>query len=115
MARNKPQETEHICPAEERGQLPSVAGTRNTETKIRNNTVPEKQKKIYVGASLPGIRSYTVFAGEVPAQLKEIPFVKELVIPLNQLAKYERNKREDGTREQFCYEQSVIYTQQLRK
>lgn len=73
-----------------------------------------KGTMIYVGASLPGIKSNTALTGTVPAKLN-VPFIRELVIPIEDFTGFLKKKAQAGSREDFCYRKSVEYAGILSK
>lgn len=96
MARAKTEMAETLSTASE------ATGTPTPET-IKSNC---NKSQIYAGASLPGIKSHTVFKGKIPDVIDK-PFIKELVIPLEKLSDFERKVKIKGSREEFCYKKSV--------
>lgn len=69
-------------------------------------------KVIYVGASLPGIKSNTVIKGKIPEKLN-VPFVKDLVIPINEFTAFLKKRAQTNSREAYCYKKSVEYAKTL--
>lgn len=74
----------------------------------------EESVHIYVGASLPGIKSNTTIKGKIP-EILDVPFVRELVIPLNKFTDFIKKKAVTDSREAFCYRKSAEYAKTLQK
>lgn len=89
-------------PADPIPAVPEAPSTPKPET-IKSSS---DKSQIYTGASLPGIKSHTVFKGKIPGVIDK-PFIKELVIPLEKLSDFERKVKIKGSREEFCYKKSV--------
>ncbi len=75
---------------------------------------PAEQKYIYVGASLPGINTNTVFTGEIQ-KILDVPFVRELVIPVDKFTEFIKKKSVAESREAFCWRKSAEYAKTLRR
>ncbi len=85
---------------------------KNESVGAKNEHRASRDTRMYVGASLPGIKSNTVISGALPKVLDE-PFVRELVIPPNEFAQFLKKKSMAESREAFCYRKSVEYADKL--
>ena len=77
---------------------------------------PEQKdgQKIYIGVSVPGMKSGTVFTGKIPKVI-DVDFVRELCVPINKLSETLKKKAVTGSRVAYCYQQSAKLAQQLKK
>lgn len=121
MARKKELETAAVETATMEDLAGETATTENIEafsekTQTTAQTIkPDNEiKKIYVGASVPGIKSHTVFTGDIPKVL-DIPFVRELCIDVDKLTVFLKKKAVTSSREAFCYRKSVELAKELKK
>lgn len=92
--------------------LPRGSKAANADAKSKTAPQASKAALIYVGASLPGMKSNTVITGKLPKVLDE-PFVRELVIPTEDFALFTKKKNVSESREAFCYRKSVEYAKRL--
>lgn len=74
----------------------------------------EEKLNVYIGADLPGVKSGTVFSGDVPEKLNR-PFINELVVPLAELTKALKKKSITESRLAYCYRKSAEYARELGK
>ena len=74
----------------------------------------DKVQKMYMGVSVPGMKSGTVFVGNIPKVI-DVPFVRELCIPLEQVAKFNKEKAVTTSRAAFCYRKSAELAKKLKK
>lgn len=74
----------------------------------------EEKLNVYIGADLPGVKSGTVFSGDVPEKLNR-PFINELVVPLAELTNALKKKSITESRLAYCYRKSVMYARELGK
>lgn len=63
-------------------------------------------KRIYTGATVPGMKQNTVFTGNIPTVL-DVPFVRELCMSLKDYGRYVKDRRNPQSRATFCYKKSV--------
>lgn len=96
-----------------------TAATAAPETEAKAETKgaaaeTHKTAHIYVGVSLPGIPANTTITGKIPAKL-DVPFVRELVIPIDELPEFIKKKSVTNSREAFCYRKSAEYAKELSK
>lgn len=98
-----------------------TAATAAPETKAKaetNGAAAENQTTapthIYVGATLPGVPENTVFSGKTP-DILNVPFVCELVIPIDKLTEFIKKKSVTTSREAFCYRKSAEYAKKLNQ
>lgn len=112
MARAKKAETAAAAEVEVKTAPETTAD--KTEASAAENLEASEEKRIYLGASLPGVKASTVFEGEIPEILKQ-PFVCELVVPLDKLAETKKNMAVTSSREAFCYRKSVALAAELKK
>lgn len=89
-------------------------GAEQTAEKTEENSEKADKPRMYVGASLPGIPSNTIFKGTIPEKLK-VPFVKELIIPVENYPSFLQKKGVTTSREAFCYRKSAEYAAELKK
>lgn len=90
---------------------PTAATDENAaavETMLTITTEPNKsvEKRIYTGATVPGMKQNTVFTGGIPTVL-DVPFVRELCMELKDYSKYVKDRRDPQSRATFCYKKSV--------
>ena len=94
-----------------------TAATVRAETKTADARTAENistRSLIYVGADLPGIKANTVFTGELP-KILDVPFVRELVIPVDGITEFLKKKAVTESRAAFCYRKSVEYAESLKR
>lgn len=113
MARTRKEETAAAAEAEVK-TAPAAESEDKAESSAAENPAASEERRIYVGASLPGAKANTVFAGEIPKILKQ-PFICELVVPLDKLTETKKNIAVTSSREAFCYRKSVAIAAELRK
>ena len=84
--------------------------------KIQIKGKPEQKdgQKIYIGVSVPGMKSGTVFTGKIPKVI-DVDFVRELCVPIEKLSETLKKKAVTGSRVAYCYQQSAKLAQQLKK
>lgn len=82
------------------------------ETAADKQQKTEPVKRIYAGATVPGMRQNTVFIGEMPAVIN-VPFVRELCMGIADYPNYVREKRNPQSRAAFCYKKSVELAAQI--
>lgn len=78
-------------------------------------TTSEAKKRIYVGASVPGYKTSTVFEGEEIPEILNVDFVCELCIDISEISNFYKKKAVTDSREAFCYRKSVEYAKSLKK
>lgn len=78
-------------------------------------TTPEVRKRIYVGASMPGFKTSTVFEGEEIPTVLDVDFVRDLCIDISKIGDFYKKKAVTDSREAFCYRKSVEYAKSLKK
>lgn len=90
--------------------------TENTEnvTETAENASAAADKKIYVGASLPGMKTNTVIKGTIPEKYN-VPYVRDLFIPEDKFTEFLKKKSVTGSYEAFCYRKSAELAQSLNK
>ena len=117
----EPVSTEAIISDKEQSEI-DTAETIDTELIVgeRVSTEAEKKqedavrKRIYVGASVPGFKTSTVFEGEdIPAVL-DVDFVRDLCIDIEKLGEFYKKKAVTDSREAFCYRKSAEYAKSLK-
>lgn len=94
-----------------------AAAAPETETKTETKGAAAENHKathIYVGVSLPGIPANTTLTGKIPTKL-DVPFVRELVIPIDEFPNFIKKKSVTNSREAFCYRKSAEYAKELNK
>jgi hypothetical protein len=75
--------------------------------------VGKTERLIYCGPNIPGgaLQKYTVFKGGLPVHLEDIfercPVVKNLFVPVQDLARVEQAIATKGTPEQVYYQEVV--------
>lgn len=84
----------------------------SVEAGAEAETSTPAKARMYVGASLPGIEKNTVFEGTTPPKLN-VPFVCELVIPVENYPSFIQKKGVTSSREAFCYRESAKYAKKL--
>ena len=78
-------------------------------------TTPTARKRIYVGASVPGLKTSTVFEGEEIPKVIDVDFVRDLCIDVEKIGEFYKKKAVTDSREAFCYRKSVEYAKSLKK
>jgi len=78
-------------------------------------TTPTVRKRIYVGASVPGYKTSTVFEGEEIPDVLNVDFVRDLCIDVSKVGEFYKKKAVTDSREAFCYRKSVEYAKSLKK
>ncbi|MGN0108146.1 MAG: hypothetical protein ACI4A5_10690 [Hominilimicola sp.] len=78
-------------------------------------TTPEVRKRIYVGASVPGYKTSTVFEGEEIPDVLNVDFVRDLCIDVKKIGEFYKKKAVTDSREAFCYRKSVEYAKSLKE
>ena len=117
MARTKKTDTETATVQETVSeQATDVSDVKNSDTAAENQDKPEQRngQKIYIGVSVPGMKSGTVFTGEIPKVI-DVDFVRELCVPIDKLSETLKKKAVTGSRVAYCYQQSAKLAQQLKK
>lgn len=127
MAKRKKTETDETsirastAEAEPEAASVTVAETKTetvaaeSETAAADASAAENQTVyMYVGASLPGIKANTIISGEIP-EILDVPFVRELLIPVDEFTKYVKRKSVTDSREAFCFRKSAEYAKTLKK
>jgi hypothetical protein len=94
----------------ETADVTTAADASTAENQSPNNA----GKYIYAGVSLPGIKANTVITGAIPEVLN-VPFVKDLVIPVEEYTNFLKKKAVTNSREAFCYRKSAEYAKTLKK
>lgn len=89
-------------------------GAEPNDEKIEQTVKKADEPRMYVGAALPGIPSNTIFKGTTPEKLN-VPFVRELIIPVEDYPKFLQKKGVTTSREAFCYRKSAEYAAELKK
>lgn len=69
-------------------------------------------KRIYTGATIPGMKQNTVFTGNTPTML-DVPFVRELCMDLKDYGKYVKDRHDPQSRATFCYKKSVELAEKI--
>lgn len=105
--------------AMETDETAAAAGAENetiskTETVTKEAPAAEKSQRMYVGASVPGMKKNTVFTGEIP-EILDVPFVRELCVDIENVNNFHKKMAVTSSREAFCYRKSVEYAQTLKK
>lgn len=95
---------------EETEEIESEIIVSSDDSKTEN----KNDKYIYVGVSLPGIKSNTVITGKIP-EILNVPFIRELVIPIERFTDFLKNKANTESRAAFCYRKSAEYAKTLTK
>lgn len=78
-------------------------------------TAPMVRKRIYVGASVPGFKTSTVFEGEEIPKVLDVDFVRDLCIDVEKIGEFYKKKAVTDSREAFCYRKSVEYAKSLKE
>lgn len=73
-----------------------------------------EQRKIYVGASIPGLPSNTVIIGEEP-KILDNKMLKQLFINVDELPAFMKAKRIEGTKENLTYKKSLEIAKEMRE
>ncbi|NDO20208.1 hypothetical protein FMM68_11175 [Lachnospiraceae bacterium MD329] len=76
---------------------------------------PTVRKRIYVGASVPGYKTSTVFEGEEIPDVLNVDFVRDLCIDVSKVGEFYKKKAVTDSREAFCYRKSVEYANSLKE
>lgn len=93
------------APAAE-NQTPTAPATLETTSATR--------KRIYVGASVPGFKTSTVFEGEEIPDILNVDFVRDLCIDVEKIGEFYKKKAVTDSREAFCYRKSVEYAKSFK-
>ena len=112
MARTKKVDTETTVQETVSEEITEVSAVENSNEADK----PEQKdgQKIYIGVSVPGMKSGTVFTGKIPKVI-DVDFVRELCVPINKLSETLKKKAVTGSRVAYCYQQSAKLAQQLKK
>ena len=112
MARTKKVDTETTVQETVSEEITEVSANEAAESQDK----PEQKdgQKIYIGVSVPGMKSGTVFTGKIPKVI-DVDFVRELCVPINKLSETLKKKAVTGSRVAYCYQQSAKLAQQLKK
>ena len=102
MARTKKADTETTVQETVSEETTEVSAVENSNKVAESQGKPEQKdgQKIYIGVSVPGMKSGTVFTGKIPKVI-DVDFVRELCVPISGVA--------------YCYQQSAKLAQQLKK
>lgn len=84
-----------------------------TAEKINTDVKAEHKKRVYLGVSLPGYKTSTVFEGEKIPKVLDVPFVRELCIDLDKVGEFYKKKAVTNSREAFCYRKSAEYAKEI--
>lgn len=87
-------------------QTPTAPATLETTSATR--------KRIYVGASVPGFKTSTVFEGEEIPDILNVDFVRDLCIDVEKIGEFYKKKAVTDSREAFCYRKSVEYAKSFK-
>ncbi len=90
------------------------AEPKEKATKEPVNQKTAEAKKIYVGATVPGMKQNTVFVGDIP-DILNVPFVRELCMEISQYGKFINDLKDKSSRAAFCYNKSVELAESLKK
>lgn len=111
--------------AMETSETAATAGAENAQSEnapAAENKIPETlemeatvRKRIYVGASVPGFKTSTVFEGEEIPEVLDVDFVRDLCIDIHKIGEFYKKKAVTDSREAFCYRKSVEYAKSLKK
>ena len=114
MARTKKADTETTVQETVSEETTEVSAVENSNKVAESQGKPEQKdgQKIYIGVSVPGMKSGTVFTGKIPKVI-DVDFVRELCVPIEKLS--ETLKAVTGSRVAYCYQQSAKLAQQLKK
>ena len=105
MARTKKADTETTVQETVSEETTEVSAVENSNKVAESQGKPEQKdgQKIYIGVSVPGMKSGTV------------DFVRELCVPIEKLSETLKKKAVTGSRVAYCYQQSAKLAQQLKK
>ncbi|MCM3141304.1 hypothetical protein [Brevibacillus sp. MER 51] len=84
---------------------------RKEEGQERRGAKQQQYPLIYVGPNIPGglLMQYTVFRGGVPEHLTDLfekqPAIRQLIVPVNDLAAVQERMRKSGTLEHTLFQQ----------
>ncbi|WGV57790.1 hypothetical protein QIH01_20175 [Brevibacillus brevis] len=80
----------------------------------RRGSKQQQDQLIYVGPNIPGglLMQYTVFLGGVPEHLTDLfekqPAIRQLIVPVNDLAAVQERMRKPGTLEHTLFQQVKV-------
>lgn len=74
-----------------------------------------KVKRIYAGATLPGLPSGTVFTGDIPKQYAQSEIIKSLCIPVDKYADSIKKKSVTTSPAAILYRKSAAFAEEVRK
>lgn len=116
MARTKKVDTETTVQETVSEEITEDSAVENSNEAAESQDKPEQKdgQKIYIGVSVPGMKSGTVFTGKIPKVI-DVDFVRELCVPINKLSETLKKKAVTGSRVAYCYQQSAKLAQQLKK
>lgn len=79
MARTKKADTETTVQETVSEEITEVSAVENSNEAAESQDKPEQKdgQKIYIGVSVPGMKSGTVFTGKIPKVI-DVDFVREL-------------------------------------
>lgn len=110
--------------AMETSETAATAGAENAESEnapAAENQIPATlemettvRKRIYVGASVPGFKTSTVFEGEEIPEALDVDFVRDLCIDIHKIGEFYKKKAVTNSREAFCYRKSLEYANRLK-
>ncbi|MGN0162448.1 MAG: hypothetical protein ACI4EA_02550, partial [Candidatus Ornithomonoglobus sp.] len=63
---------------------------------ISDKTETKPQKRIYAGASVPGMEQNTVFEGDIPAVL-DVPFVRDLCMDITEYGRFAKERLDSSS------------------
>ena len=108
MARTKKVDTETTVQETVSEEITEVSAVENSNEAAESQDKPEQKdgQKIYIGVSVPGMKSGTVFTGKIPKVI-DVDFVRELCVPINKLSETLKKKAVTGSRVAYCYQQSA--------
>lgn len=75
----------------------------------------EPERLIYVGPSIPGgiLQQYTVYKGGMPVHINGLvdkcPVLKQLFVPVDNMAGFVQAASQKGTRENIFYQQAIDF------
>ena len=93
MARTKKVDTETTVQETVSEEITEVSAVENSNEAAESQDKPEQKdgQKIYIGVSVPGMKSGTVFTGKIPKVI-DVDFVRELCVPINKLSETLKKK-----------------------
>ncbi len=114
MARTKKEtETKTDITAVAVGAEDGNAGTAPAAEKQNTDVKTMPKKRVYLGASLPGYKTSTVFEGEKIPKVLDVPFVRELCVDVEKAGEFYKKKAVTDSREAFCYRKSAEYAKEI--